>query len=100
VKLFSELATFISFINVKPETRQNGNNTRKVNIMDSRRDGVCPGFINSPDRRNIRKRDATGLREKIRFILFMSLSIDLLAIAAPAAEPISHEARKIPVINS
>ena len=41
-----------------------------------------------------------GPIENIRFIFLILLKTELLAIADPAAEAMSHEPRKVPAISS
>jgi hypothetical protein len=66
----------------------------------TRNEGVSPEFKNILDRKNIKPTDITGLREKMRFILFISVSDELEASFDPKDDAISQEPRKIPVTSS
>ena len=94
------LATKINLTKVKPDTRQKGNRTSKVIIMLARKEGVCPGLRKKADKIISITIDIKGLMAKIRFIFFRSDISDLPASEEPAADAMSHEPRKIPVISS
>ena len=97
---FSERATLTSFIKVNPDNRQKGIRTINVKSMLARNEGVSPGFKKNLEMNSNRKIDITGDNEKIRLIFFRSLKVDLAAIAEPIADPISHDPRNVPDINS
>jgi hypothetical protein len=83
-----------------PDARQKGISIMKVMTRLFRKSGVSPGPViilvsvtrSSSDRR--------GLREKRRLIVRRLLKRDLPASTEPAAEAVSHDPRKTPVISS
>ena len=97
---FSCLADDNNLTNANPEIRQKGKSKRRVKIRLLRNEGVSPVSRNSLEKRSIRKIETSGLNEKIRLILRISFRADLPANKAPAADVISQEPRKMPVISS
>lgn len=93
-------AECISLTKVNPDTRQKGNRTTRVSTMLPRKDGVSPVSRKSLDKIIRRNNEIKGLTEKTKLILALLMKSVLPAIAAPDAEAISQEPRKIPVISS
>src|SRR5664279_1957840 len=93
-------ALIINLVKVNPDTRQKGISTINVYIIEVNKDGVSPALNSTLERNNIRTIDIIGLKAKTRFILRISFSVDLLAIEAPIADPISHDPRNDPEISS
>jgi hypothetical protein len=72
----------------------------RVKIMLTRKEGVSPLSRKSLEKRSIINSETKGVMEKIRLIFRISFRPDLPAMAAPAADVISHEPRKTPAISS
>jgi hypothetical protein len=62
--------------------------------------GVSPDSRKRRDKRIKRKMEIIWLAEKARLIFLISLIPDLPAIADPAAEAMSHDPKKMPVMSS
>ncbi len=68
--------------------------------MPARNEGVSPGLRYIPERSRRSEIEITGPREKNRFIFLISDIGEFDAIADPAADPASHDARNVPAISS
>jgi len=99
-KPFASLAATNNFTKVKPDMRQKGMRTRKVNIILTRNEGVSPGCRKNRDRSKSKMIDIMGLNENSRLILRRSFKDELPAANAPIAEVISHDARNVPEVSS
>jgi hypothetical protein len=100
IKLLISLAHFINLTKAKPEVIQKGRSTSRVKIIPVNKEGVSPGPRNIRDNSIRRNMEIKGAKEKMRLILLISFIADLPAKDAPIADPISHEPRNIPAINS
>ena len=100
LKSFIDEASETSLIKVKPEMKQNGTRTMRVNMMLARYEGVSPGLRKSLESIINKKTDITGPEKNNRLMLRILVMDVFGAIAEPAADAISHDPRNVPAISS